>query len=78
METPTKCHKSYNPYTYCPIAFRNEDDMILEYVHSLAVEIKRLNFGTLSLSGDDARAVDRFCGQITAYMNGRIHELIKK
>lgn len=75
---PALCPKSYNPYTYCPLAFRHEDEMIMAYVSSLAVEIKRINGHEMSLSGEDARAIDRYTCQITAYMNGRIHELVKR
>jgi hypothetical protein len=75
---PALCLKSYNPYTYCPLAFKHEDDMILAYVNSLAVEIRRLNGLSMSISGNDARAIDRYCSEITAYMNGRIHELVKR
>jgi hypothetical protein len=75
-EVPAKCPKSYNPYTYCPLAFRHEDEMILDYIHQLVVDIKRINGIGMSLSGEDAQMVDRYACQITAYMNGRIHELL--
>jgi hypothetical protein len=74
-KVPALCLKSYNPYTYCPLAFRHEDEMILSYVHSLVVEIRRLNGLPMSICGHDAQAIDRYCSEITAYMNGRIHGL---
>lgn len=74
-EVPALCLKSSNPYVYCPLRFRHIDDMILDCVHSLAIEIRRLNGLPMCLSGDEAKSVDRYAGQITAYMNGRIHEL---
>jgi len=77
-KAPALCPKSYNPYNYCPLAFRHEDEMILDYVSQLAIEIKRLNGHEMSLSGDDAKAIDRYCGQITAYMNGRIRQILNE
>ena len=74
--TPALCIKTFNPYTYCPLVFKHEDDMILEYMHSLVIEIRRVNGLPMSISGEDARAIDRYCGQVTAYLNGRIHELV--
>ena len=76
-KVPALCPKSANPYTYCPLVFVHEDDMILSYASSLAVEIKRINGHDMRLSGDDAKAIDRYTCEITAYMNGRIHELVK-
>jgi len=76
-EIPELCPKSANPYTYCPLVFKHADDMILSYCESLAMEIRRINGHNPQTSGDDAKAIDRYGGQITAYMNGRIHELVK-
>jgi hypothetical protein len=78
MSDPAKCPLSYDPYTYCPLAFRHEDEMVLDYISQLAIEIKRINCHEMSLSGEGARAIDRYACQITAYMNGRIHELLRK
>lgn len=72
------CPKASDPYTYCPLAFRHADDMILSYCESLAMEIRRINHLPMQISGDDAKAIDRYCGQITAYMNGRIHQVLKQ
>ncbi len=52
--------------------------MILTYCHSLAGEIRRINNLPMQISEDDAKAIDRYCGQITAYMNGRIHQILKQ
>lgn len=75
---PAECPKSYNPYTYCPLAFRHEDDMILDYVTQLAIEIKRINGHEMLLFGKDGRMIDRYACEITAYMNGRIHQILKE
>ena len=75
---PSLCMKTYNPYDYCPLVFRHEDEMIMDYISQLAIDIKRINGHEMSLSGDDARTIDRYACQITAYMNGRIHELVKR
>lgn len=76
LKTPTSCPKSYNPYTFCPLKFVYEDDMILYYINSLQNDVIRLH----DQKRDDeiAMRTDRCCSEITAYMNGRIHELIKK
>jgi len=74
MNKLKSCPKSSNPYTYCPLAFKYADDMILSYCSSLVVEIRRANGLPMQISGDDAKAIDRYCGEITAYMNGRIHQ----
>lgn len=74
---PAVCKKAHNPYTYCPLAMKHSDDMILSYVNSLAVDIKRLNHLPMRADGiDEARALDRYTGEITAYMNGRVHGII--
>ena len=72
-----KCPKSASPYNYCPLVFRHADEMISSYCVALAVEIRRVNNLPMQISGDDARAIDRYCGEITAYMNGRIHQLLQ-
>lgn len=48
--------------------------MILSYCETLAMEIRRVNHLPMQISGDDAKAIDRYCGEITAYMNGRIRQ----
>jgi len=73
MAIPEQCPKSASPYQYCPFVFRHEDDMVLSYISSLAEEIKNSN-------GDMVRewkAIDRYSCQITAYLNGRIHQIIQ-
>lgn len=75
-QIPALCPKSANPYTYCPLVFMNEDEMIMSYLDGFAQDIKRLNNLPMTLSGDEAEKFDRWCGTITAYMNGRIHELV--
>lgn len=79
-KSPELCAKSYNPYTYCPLVFKHEDDFILSKIGMFAQEIKRVNNlkNWQSLSGEEAGLFDRYCGEITAYMNGRIHELVKR
>ncbi len=74
MNKPENCPKSCSPYDYCPLVFRHEDDMILSYCELLAMEIRRVNHLGMQISGDDAKAIDRYCGEITAYMNGRIRQ----
>jgi hypothetical protein len=75
---PAWCVKASDPYHYCPLAFSHQDEMIMKYVTSLVMEIRRINcFNMMSITGADARAIDRYGGQITAYMNGRIHQAIK-
>jgi len=73
MVFPAQCPKSASPYQHCPFVFRHEDDMVLSYISSLAEEIK-------SAHGDQVRegkAIDRYSCQITAYLNGRIHQVIQ-
>ena len=74
---PEKCPLSFNPYTYCPIMFNHEDEMILSMVTMLVADIKRILFQTLPMNGEDAMMIYRATREITAYMNGRIHDLVK-
>lgn len=77
---PALCPKSANPYTYCPLVFVHEDDFILSMVQALAGEIMRVNGVKSWASGgatESSRLIDHYCREITAYMNGRIHELVK-
>ncbi len=74
MNAPKVCPKLYSPYEYCPLIFKHADDMILSYCETLAMEIRRVNHLPMQISGDDAKAIDRYCGEITAYMNGRIRQ----
>jgi len=71
---PALCLKTYNPYTFCPLVFKHEDDMILSYISMLSEDIKRLQDDPL----EEAKRIDRTCMTITAYMNGRVHELIQR
>lgn len=74
---PALCPKSANPYTYCPLVFKHADEMINSYCTALALEIKRVHgLGNTQVDGEDARLIDRYCGEITAYMNGRIHQIL--
>lgn len=75
---PALCLKSYSPYNFCPLCFRHEDEMVLDYISQLALDIKRINGLGMTLAGADSRMIDRYACQITAYMNGRIHELVKR
>lgn len=70
-----KCPLSCNPYTYCPVMFKHADDFILAKVETVAEETKRLLSTGREI--DIPRMIDRYCGEITAYMNGRIHEILK-
>jgi hypothetical protein len=75
---PAKCPLSHNPYTYCPLVFKHEDDMILSYIESLVDDVHRLNGLPMGkYSSEEPQSIDRWACTITAYMNGRIHELVK-
>jgi len=74
--TPAQCPKSASPYNHCPFVFKHEDDMILSYVSSLACEIKRINGLGNTINANDARMIDRYACEITAYLNGRIHQIV--
>jgi hypothetical protein len=50
--------------------------MVLLYVEQLAQDIKRLNHISPMTSLDEAQIIDRYTGQITAYLNGRIQQII--
>ncbi len=74
---PEKCPISANPYNYCPLKFRHEDEMILAEVTMLAQEIKRVNGIITPDTSEEARLIDRYASEITAYMNGRIDQLLR-
>jgi hypothetical protein len=74
---PALCPKSASPYVYCPLKFEHSDDMILSYVSMLVTEVRRLNRLPIHITIEDAQMIDRYGGEITAYMNGRIHELVR-
>lgn len=67
---PAQCPKSASPYNHCPFVFRHEDDMILSYISALVEDVKRS-------PSEEAKSIDRYTCQITAYMNGRIHQAIQ-
>jgi len=50
--------------------------MILSYVSSLACEIKRINGLGNTINANDAKMIDRYACEITAYLNGRIHQIV--
>lgn len=71
----SKCPKSASPYKGCPLVFEHEDDAILEYVLLLAEEIRLANgISQPKDSSREARIIDKAACQISAYMNGRIHQ----
>lgn len=73
-----KCPNSTNPYTYCPLASRFQDDKVMGYVTTIANEIKRVNgLYDRPMSSEEARLIDRYCGELTAYMDGRIKQVIE-
>ncbi len=74
---PALCAKSYNPYTYCPLMFKHQDDFISTKIEEVWAETKRLNGLDRVCKGDEAKMLDRYIGEITAYMNGRIDEVIR-
>lgn len=77
-EPPTLCAKTNNPYTYCPLVFVHEDDFILAMLSMTMQDIKRLaGLDGTSLSGEEAVMLDSRCKELTAYMNGRIDEVIR-
>ena len=77
-DNPALCAKSYNPYDYCPLVFRHEDDFILAMLSTTMQDIKRLaGLDGTYLSGEEAVMLDSRCKELTAYMNGRIHELTR-
>jgi hypothetical protein len=78
MDKPEKCPLSYDPYTFCPIKFTCEDDMILEYVSAAVSDTKRFNGLSMSINSEDAISIDRWAGTITAYMNGRIRQALER
>jgi hypothetical protein len=51
--------------------------MVLHYVIALVEEIRRINGLPIQHTGEDARMIDRYGGEITAYLNGRIHQLLE-
>ena len=73
-KVPALCLKTYNTYDYCPLVLRHEDEMILSYISMLAEDIKRANGNGV----EEVQAIYRHCCEITAYMNGRIHELVNR
>lgn len=75
-DIPAKCPKSASPYNHCPFVFRHEDEMVLSYISTLAEEIKRVNGISHANTGDEARIIDQYSCHITAYLNGRIHQII--
>lgn len=77
MDMPSGCLKSYNPYDYCPLLFKNEDDFISQMLEAAMHDIKRLAGLEQTLSGEEAVMLDSRCKELTAYMNGRIHELVR-
>jgi hypothetical protein len=70
MKKMELCDKVYNPYTYCPLKFEYEDDVILGYIISLVADIKLR-------PQHEAESIDECTNQITAYMNGRIAQILK-
>jgi len=72
--TPWQCPKSASPYNGCPFVFKHEDDQILDYVDSLAQDIKRV----MGDEAAEAREIDRASCLITAYMNGRIAQILSR
>lgn len=77
MDTPVGCLKSYNPYNYCPLVFKHEDDFIGDMLEAVMHDIKRLAGLNQTLSSEEAVMLDSRCKELTAYMNGRIHELVR-
>lgn len=73
--SPHICPKSYSPYVYCPLMFMSADDMIGHYLTKFTLDIKRMN-GLEMQIGDEGILVNSYCGEITAYMNGRLHEAL--
>jgi hypothetical protein len=71
-DIPAKCPKSASPYNHCPFVFRHEDEMILSYISSLAEDLKRVSGN----QGEEAKIIDRYACQITAYLNGRMHQVV--
>ncbi len=76
--TPALCTKSYNPYSYCPLLFKHLDDFISAMVTTVWSETKRLNGLEATISSAEAEMIDRNTGELTAYMNGRIHEILRQ
>lgn len=78
-QIPALCPKSANPYTYCPLVFVSQDDMIMRMIVAFSHEVKRVNhIESWDIErGEDARLIDAMCREVTAYMNGRIHELVR-
>lgn len=72
MSTLKQCPKSASPYKYCPLVFVHEDDMVLSYVYSLVDDFRRVQ-GNQS---EEAKIIDKHACQITAYLNGRLHQAI--
>lgn len=75
---PAHCPNDISPYSYCPLLFSCADDMVGKLIETLAVEIKRVNGLPMSITtGEEAQALDRYIGEITAYMNGRADGIIR-
>jgi len=74
--TPTQCPKSASPYNHCPFVFKHEDDMILSYVSTLTEEIRLANGIIRGVSLRESHLIDRYACEITAYLNGRIHQIV--
>jgi len=70
---PALCAKTNNPYTYCPLIFVHEDDMILSIVTMIFQDAKRIEENSIEW----AQRIDSATRELTAYMNGRIHEAAK-
>ncbi|MDD5722695.1 MAG: hypothetical protein PHY29_03020 [Syntrophales bacterium] len=69
-----RCPGSYDPYVYCPLMFKKQDDTILNFVQTIVSETHRISEST---PGDEARMIDRYAGELSAYLNGRIRQIIE-
>lgn len=78
MKDNIRCSKSANPYTGCCLRFDSEDDIVLHYMTSFVMDIKRVNKLPMTLSGEDARLLDKYCSEVSAYLNGRIIGAVKQ
>lgn len=72
------CPVSHSPYHGCPFLFEFEADDIVNYLHSFAVEIKRVNNLPMNAgSVDESQAIDKYACMISAYINGRVKQAIE-